>query len=300
MSLFSRSSRKHEPASEPKFYLANPGYASHDLTQVVHSFFCATGMSFVVHGPGSAEQLFDAVSRVAPVFGRIEPFGIGLGMLLGERSLPCAVVSGPMGSAVVVFGHPEADMEFVIENIADPIQTVQHPWRSCTFFGNETTDGVAVQNINNARGVPLWNFARFASFAPASEERRLVPSELRAALLDAGWEERAAGKSGPIYVGTFHTNGNRSQTVYLTTRGDGFAVFSPVCTVSQNGQFPQPLIGVDFSPYTLDLLRNYVVLVDEFGAESSPVTVLDVTNRAHALAPYADRVEAALGTEDIL
>lgn len=149
-----------------KFHLANPGRPEHDLTQAVYKLFCSVGMSFVVFGPGTADQVFTEASRVAPVFNSVEPVGGGFGLIMGHRSLPCAVLSGAGGSAITLFGHPEVDTRFLIKEVADPIKDVRHPWGWTAFFGDESSNRSAVQLIDDARAVPVWDLTPFRHLAP--------------------------------------------------------------------------------------------------------------------------------------
>jgi hypothetical protein len=132
--------------------------ADDHLRQVVADLSICFDMTIAVHGPGSPDECFAAVARVAPAFSRSMAVEHGLGFINGDLTFPWSMVTGPSGSALLFFGHPDADSEWSFDHVLMPLlRELRDPWQATV----RTMDGVwepeAAAVINRATdALPLW------------------------------------------------------------------------------------------------------------------------------------------------
>lgn len=143
----------------------DPGRPESDLTQRMFGMMRAAGMSLVVHGPGSAEDCFQAVTAAAPVFGDSGEVGGGFGTVNGPGH-PWMIASGPSGSVFAFFLSPDADIHFFTTQIADRLKNVAAPWRLSTVTHLGTWPRSLAEDFVNAEAQPMWTLTRFARHRP--------------------------------------------------------------------------------------------------------------------------------------
>ena len=163
-----RPSAHREPAW-PQGHEAADGH----LRQVVSDLSICFDMTIAVHGPGSPDECFAAVARVAPAFTRSRAVEHGLGFINGDLTFPWSMVTGPSGSALLFFGHPDADSEWSFDHVLMPLlRELRDPWQASV----RTMDGVwepeAATVINRATdALPLWKLDALTHTRP------LAPSQ---------------------------------------------------------------------------------------------------------------------------
>jgi hypothetical protein len=92
----------------------------------------------------------------------------GLGFINGDLTFPWSMVTGPSGSALLFFGHPDADSEWSFDHVLMPLlRELRDPWQATV----RTMDGVwepeAAAVINGATdALPLWRLAALTHTRP--------------------------------------------------------------------------------------------------------------------------------------
>lgn len=128
------------------------------LRQVVADLAVCFDMTIAVHGPGSPDECFAEVSRVAPAFARSMAVEHGLGFINGDVTFPWSMVSGPAGSALLFFGHPDADSEWSFDHVMMPLlRALRSPWQASVRTMDEPWSTEASAVIDRAtEALPLW------------------------------------------------------------------------------------------------------------------------------------------------
>lgn len=135
-----------------------PDSADGHLRQVVSDLAICFDMTIAVYGPGSADECFGEVVRVAPAFGRSMAVEHGLGFINGDLTFPWSMVTGPAGSALLFFGHPDADSEWSFDHVLMPLlRELRSPWQASVRTMDGVWEAEAAAVINGAvDALPLW------------------------------------------------------------------------------------------------------------------------------------------------
>lgn len=169
-----RPSARRELARDPRDQARDQAWpqgsdaADGHLRQVVSDLSACFDMTIAVHGPGSPDECFAAVARVAPAFSRSMAVEHGLGYINGDLTFPWSMVTGPSGSALLFFGHPDADSEWSFDHVLMPLlRELRDPWQASV----RTMDGVwepdAATVINGATdALPLWRLEALTHTRP--------------------------------------------------------------------------------------------------------------------------------------
>jgi hypothetical protein len=128
------------------------------LRQVVSDLSLCFDMTIAVHGPGSPDECFAAVARVAPAFTRSMAVEHGLGFINGDLTFPWSMVTGPSGSALLFFGHPDADSEWSFDHVMMPLlRELREPWQATVRTMESVWEPEAAAVITRATdALPLW------------------------------------------------------------------------------------------------------------------------------------------------
>lgn len=187
MPIGSRSWRTQPSSkSEQSLPQTDPCPTEFHLRQVVVGLSKRFGMTIAMYGPGSADECFAEVCRVAPAFFRTMAVEVGLGFINGDPTSPWSMRTGPSGSALLYFGHPDADSEWAFNNVMTPLlRELRSPWRASVRSMDGHWDAPATAVINQATdSVPIWKLE-------ALEHTR--PATLAGPVWPAGTDEFAVG-----------------------------------------------------------------------------------------------------------
>jgi hypothetical protein len=148
-----RPSTFREQSSPPDI-----GGAHGHLRQVVTDLSISFDMTIAVHGPGAPDECFAEVCRVAPAFTRSMAVEHGLGYINGDLTFPWSMVTGPSGSALLFFGHPDADSEWSFDHVLMPLlRELRSPWQASVRTMVEFWSPDAAAVIQGATEAwPLW------------------------------------------------------------------------------------------------------------------------------------------------
>ena len=138
------------------------------LRQVVSDLAVCFDMTIAVHGPGSPDECFAEVSRVAPAFARSMAVEHGLGFINGDVTFPWSMVTGPAGSALLFFGHPDADSEWSFDHVLMPLlRALRTPWEASVRTMDDSWSAEASAVIDRAtEALPLWKLDALAHTRP--------------------------------------------------------------------------------------------------------------------------------------
>ena len=143
------------------------GGAHGHLRQVVSDLSVSFDMTIAVHGPGSPDECFAQVARVAPAFTRSMAVEHGLGYINGDLDRPRSMVTGPAGSALLFFGHPDADSEWSFRpRPPAPAPRAAQPRRRCGAMDDLWTPEAAAVIDRASEALPLWTSRRSAHTRP--------------------------------------------------------------------------------------------------------------------------------------
>jgi hypothetical protein len=158
-----RSVSHHDRPSPP-----DVGGAHGHLRQVVADLSVSFDMTIAVHGPGSPDECFAQVARVAPAFTRSMAVEHGLGYINGDLTFPWSMVTGPAGSALLFFGHPDADSEWSFDHVLLPLlRELRSPWEASVRAMDDLWTPEAAAVIDRAReALPLWKLEALAHTRP--------------------------------------------------------------------------------------------------------------------------------------
>jgi hypothetical protein len=158
-----RSVSHHDRPSPP-----DVGGAHGHLRQVVADLSVSFDMTIAVHGPGSPDECFAQVARVAPAFTRSMAVEHGLGYINGDLTFPWSMVAGPAGSALLFFGHPDADSEWSFDHVLLPLlRELRSPWEASVRAMDDLWTPEAAAVIDRAReALPLWKLEALAHTRP--------------------------------------------------------------------------------------------------------------------------------------
>ena len=165
-----------QPRSEAQAAPPDPGRLEHDLTQRMFGMLQACGMTLLVHGPGTAEECFDAACAVAPALARAGEVGGGIGTIGGSSAHPWMIAAGPSGALLACFLTPDADIHFITTQLSDRLQRIQPPWRLSMIMRTAGTwPQSAAEDFAQATALPMWTLTRFAHFRPAEPTPQPAP-----------------------------------------------------------------------------------------------------------------------------
>jgi hypothetical protein len=135
---------------------------------VVADLSVSFDMTIAVHGPGSPDECFAQVARVAPAFTRSMAVEHGLGYINGDLTFPWSMVTGPAGSALLFFGHPDADSEWSFDHVLLPLlRELRSPWEASVRAMDDLWTPEAAAVIDRAReALPLWKLEALAHTRP--------------------------------------------------------------------------------------------------------------------------------------
>lgn len=168
MGLFSRKKAAAEKvslqappnhASEAWTELAVADEGQSSLTDRVFGLFRATGLAYVVSGPGSIDDcLAEVVSRVpAAKYSTVLPHGIGWFANMVDK-VALAALDSPSGSAALICALPAADLSDVDELVQQPLRRISRPW----FFDSASRGrgpASVISLVSQTRAVPLWDIS---------------------------------------------------------------------------------------------------------------------------------------------
>jgi len=126
-------------------------------------------VSCVWYGPGSADELFTQVVRIAPALGKPNPQNVGFGLIgPGGDDMAWVPMQGSRGAAIVVFAFSDSDSGFATDEVVNPLlmKKLPSPWRSTLGTRSNEWDASAADVINSARAFPVWELSALAPLAP--------------------------------------------------------------------------------------------------------------------------------------
>jgi hypothetical protein len=162
--------RTRPPARREQAWPQGHEAADGHLRQVVSDLSTCFDMTIAVHGPGSPDECFAAVARVAPAFTRSMAVEHGLGYINGDLTFPWSMVTGPTGSALLFFGHPDADSEWSFDHVLMPLlRELRHPWQATVRTMDAAWEPEAAAVINRATdALPLWKLDALTHTRPVA------------------------------------------------------------------------------------------------------------------------------------
>ena len=176
------------PVREP-YPLSHSCLAEEDLRDVVFDLSTRFGLIIAVHGQGSPDDCFAEVCRVAPAFGRSRAAAVGLGFINGDLAFPWSMLTGGTGSALLFFGHPDADSDWSFDHVLMPLLRELHdPWQASMRTLDGTWHGQAGTIINeDSEVLPLWKLQALAHTTRIMRPRSLgCVNEFRPDPVEAG------------------------------------------------------------------------------------------------------------------
>ena len=182
-----RGGARSDPGSgSDSFHVPDPGFDDSDERQIVYRLLGACGLSVVMWGPVGPDELLDEALRVSPVLEQAEPHGPLLNIT--RSGMQWTMVTGPRGSALVLFIEPEADFQLLITGIVDPFKQARAPIKSDMVMAEaEASAELAAFLGQPYLVVAPWECGRLQYLAAGS---RRIPWWVRTALVE--WEQVTA------------------------------------------------------------------------------------------------------------
>lgn len=185
--------RKQDPTAAPQedsVQLADPNREPDDNRQLLHQLLTHTGLSWILYSPWAATDLLRASAQIAPTLQRSTVKGKCFLSLDVDPATLWTVVQGTRGSAIVVFGSPESDIDTIFPRIAQPFESVRPPLSHGFVFSGSAPRTFAAL-LTDAELVPAWEVDEFRHISDQSGYTDL-PGSIRWAA--RGWEP-GPGKS---------------------------------------------------------------------------------------------------------
>ena len=177
-----RAGSPPEPASDSLVPVRDPGLDATDERQIVYRLLHACGLTVVLWGPVAPDELLDEALRVSPVLERAEPLGPLLNMT--RSGMQWTMVTGPRGSALVLFIEPEADFHLLVTEIIDSFKQARATVKNDTVMaGARTSAELATFFGCHYQVVAPWECDRLRHLARGS---RRIPWRVRSRLME--WE----------------------------------------------------------------------------------------------------------------
>lgn len=268
--------------------LEDPGRPDGDLLQATYTLTKSFGLTVIVSGPGDPDACLDEVCRVVPAVSESSSGGPGIGMMLGRQELPWTMVTGPAGSAMHIYGSPDADSSWFFKSVMQPLEGVSFPWRSeiVTMSAMARQDTAHVFNSATS-GVPAWELPRLRLTPPPSAAPP-VPEPVATFLLNSGWQQM----DGPVYKGVFDLGNGRSQVLLVGSYdAENLGLMSPVC--NSNGDQVPPVVALAAANagYRTGVIVDMVMMEALMPKAEAAVDQHGLAGRLTALANAADLLE---------
>lgn len=271
---------------QPLAQLPNPGLDPSEPAQIAYVGMSTLGLYSVIHGPGTPNQLIDALYAAAPEF-RGSIAGPALHTIDEKRRW--IAYWTPDSAAVVVLYLVEHDDDMTpIIRLMDQLETLPAPWSVGAGKVNAMVPRDAQPILAHGQVVPHHAIDGLAAPHHAADRRRI-----RSLIETDGFVA-----SGPvIYKGTMPGgSAGRTQLLWIAM-GEELALYSPIMEgVSE--ELPAWLVANDFGRYALEALPPFGVLSLNVPL-SSPVE--QIRAEAAALCRFADECENWLtpGKDDL-
>lgn len=177
------SDRPSSESGSDSVRVPDPGLDDSDERQIVYRLLKACGLTAVLWGPVGPDELLDEALRVSPVLEQAEPLGPLLNMT--RSGMQWTMVTGPRGSALVLFVEPEADFHLLITGIVDPFKLARAPIQCDMAMADARTSAELAAFLGQQyQVVAPWECSRLNSLARGS---RRIPWWVRAGLVE--WEQ---------------------------------------------------------------------------------------------------------------
>lgn len=216
-------------------------------------------------------------------------------MMLGREELPWTMVTGPAGSAIHIYGSPDADSTWFFMNVMKPLEDVASPWRSeiVTTSAVGTPDTAHVFNSATS-GVPVWELSRLR-LTPPPQAAPPVPEPVATFLLDSGWQQM----DGPVYKGVFDLGNGRSQILLVgSSDAENLGLMSPVCHSDGDRVPPIVALAAANAGYRTSVIVDMVMMEALMPKSEAAADQHSLANRLTALAHAADLLEQQFADGD--
>ena len=114
---------------EQSVQLADPGLDQQDPRQVLHGLLEAMGLTIVLMSDRPVEDILAAAAHVSPVLRNSTHLGRSFMRLEADPNTMWAAIEGLGGSAVLVFGSPESDMDLMFSEVMLRFESAPPPSR---------------------------------------------------------------------------------------------------------------------------------------------------------------------------
>lgn len=272
----------------------DPGLPKDNITQIAHYFLTESGVTMLAWGPGTASELFAALSAVAPVFATSRALSAGAGSFAGRDDSAWFAYEGTGGSVITHHSFSDSDVNFMVDNVSMKFGQIAAPWSWGVGTAGAQVPAEAARVIATASVIPVWQIAGLEHTRPQSEvEAPVFPADLRDTLISTGWTREGED----LLKAVLNVPGGRSQVLFLMPWGaSDLGLMSPVAPAFNN-RLPERLVGHDFGQYELDVAADMAMLIETFPLEPTPAFET-INAHARVLADYADSIEAWLGGTD--
>lgn len=231
--------------------LPDPGLPADDPRQLVYEILGACGVSVMLMGPRPIEHMLDEAIRRAPILANSSPHGRGVMRLQKDERMLWAAVERPAGSAVIVFGVPQADSRLFTHEIVFRLQEPKNPPISLEFIFLGKAEKSVATMLSECEVVAVTEFVPFQDTAATDGYPVLPITAHRAA---RHWNRLA----GDLYATTFADL--EDAQVFLTLMNGRVVLMTPV----GEGQAPAwtaPLLAA--GTYRIETIEPTVLLAVE-------------------------------------
>ncbi|PVG80757.1 hypothetical protein DDE18_21690 [Nocardioides gansuensis] len=213
----------------------------------------------------------------------------------GRQELPWSMVTGPVGTAMHIYGSPDVDSDWFFRAVMQPLDHVAAPWTKEVVFMTGTGSPAVANVFNSATaGVPVWEIPRLG-LTPPEPPAHPFPESVATFLLNSGWHEL----DGPVYKGVLDVGGGRSQVLLVGSADqENLGLMSPICKAVGDQVPPVVALAAANAGYRTSVIVDLVMLETLMPKLEAAADQHDLVNRLTALGHAADLLEQQFAEGD--
>lgn len=260
----------------------DPCLGQDDPKQAAFRLMDSLGVYTVVHGPGTPDELVDAVLDASPRLRSSEARGDSA--FFGGSALWSVWTDGTQSALTFFYTWNDDDQRDAVFTVVEELGTVGAPWRTANGRKGALVPADVVAVLRDGEHVPASTLRALGADADgvdhAADRDRLL-----ALVTDAGFEQIGDG----IHRGVLPTADDRTQIVFVTL-DSRLRLLSPIAEWAEE-EPPAGVSETDFGRYAVEAIPPLLLLRLDLPWTTSDD---DVRDEALALARYADQWEDVL------
>lgn len=266
---FGRNRREQGP-SDDTVKLTDPGREPTNPRQLLHGFLTDAGLSVVLYGPLTAEDLLRRVANAAPILRQSSQVGGCFSSLDADPNTLWTAMQGSAGAAVGVFLAPDSDSLLVMKEIIQRFEALPDPLlHGFVTLGSAQPAFAAL--VADAEVVPAWEVDEFRH-VPSQPGYTTYPASIRRAAMS--WQRGPADSYRREFVDT------DGETVTVSLVFDGYPMLLEQFAEAPSDDLSHLASLVDDGPYQLQWWDPGVMFTRQVHAG---VTATDLVKMAQSL-----------------